>query len=269
MLYLSKINLKKDRKEELMTKKAYLYGILLILLSISCSQKQDSGLTIAAASNMQFAIKQLSKTFTIQTGIPCTLVISSSGKLTAQIKEGAPFDVFMSADEKYPKELFETGRTNGAPKIYGYGKLVLWSMHKDIDVSLGILSKPNVRHIAIANPKTAPYGVAAVEVLRKHNLYDTIQNKLVYGESISQANQFIVSKSAEIGFTSKSVVLSSQIKNKGKWISLDEDDYSKIAQAVVVIKQEVETQKKAKKFYNFLSSASAKKILEEYGYSTP
>ncbi len=250
-----------------MIKRLYLLGILIIL-SISCKQKQDSKLTIAVASNMQFAIKELSKTFTEQTGIVCDLVISSSGKLTAQIKEGAPFDIFVSADEKYPTELFETGFTNGAPKIYGYGKLVLWSMYQDINPSLDILNTPSIRYIAMANPKTAPYGIASVEVLKKHNLYKEIQDKLVYGESISQTNQFIVSKSAEIGFTSKSVVLSSQIKNKGKWIPLSEKDYSKIAQAVVIIKQTYRTQKKAEKFYNFLSSISAKKILENYGYST-
>ncbi len=240
--------------------------ILLIYLIAACQQKQEKKLNIAVAANMQFAMKELSRTFTNQTGIACDLIISSSGKLTAQIKEGAPFDVFVSADMKYPKELFDTGFATKAPKIYGYGKLVMWSMIDTINPSLEILKNSRIRHIALANPKMAPYGLATIKILKQHNLYENVKDKLVYGESILQTNQFIISKSVEIGFTSKSVVLSSEMSNKGNWMDLEHTDYNAIAQGVVILNQK--NQEDAEKFYNFLSSADARKILENFGYST-
>jgi molybdate transport system substrate-binding protein len=240
--------------------------VLLIYLIVACQQRQEQKLNIAVAANMQFAMKELSKTFTNQTGIACDLIVSSSGKLTAQIKEGAPFDIFVSADMKYPKELFDTGFATKTPKIYGYGKLVMWSMIDTINPSLKILKSSKVRHIAIANPKMAPYGLATIEVLKRHDLYENVKDKLVYGESILQTNQFIISKSAEIGFTSKSVVLSSEMSNKSNWIDLETTDYSAIAQGIVILNQK--NQQDAEKFYNFLSSTDARRILENFGYST-
>lgn len=240
--------------------------ILLIYLIASCQQRQEKKLNIAVAANMQFAMKELSRAFTNQKGIACDLIISSSGKLTAQIKEGAPFDVFVSADMKYPKELFDTGFATKAPKIYGYGKLVMWSMIDTIDPSIEILKNSRIRHIALANPKMAPYGLATIEVLKRHNIYENIKDKLVYGESILQTNQFIISKSAEIGFTSKSVVLSSEMSNKGNWVAIKDTDYTAIAQGVVILNQK--NQEDAEQFYNFLSSADARRILEDFGYST-
>jgi molybdate transport system substrate-binding protein len=240
--------------------------ILLIYLIAACQQKPERKLTIAVAANMQFAIKELSKTFTDQTGISCDLIISSSGKLTAQIKEGAPFDIFVSANMKYPKELFNTGFATKTPKIYGYGKLVMWSMIDSVYPSLEILKNSEVNHIAIANPKMAPYGIATIEVLKKHGLYESVKDKLVYGESILQTNQFIISKSVEIGFTSKSVVLSPKMSTKGNWVDIENTDYSAIAQGVVILNHN--NQEDAEKFYTFLSSANARRILENFGYLT-
>ncbi len=237
-----------------------------LLLITACRQQQSDTLHIAVAANMQFAMKELSKEFTHQTGIACDLIISSSGKLTAQIKEGAPFDVFVSADMKYPNELFTSGHTTKKPKIYAYGKLVMWSMIDDIKPSITILKSPQIKHIALANPKTAPYGAAAIEVLKKYDVYNDVKDKLVFGESISQTNQFIISKSAEIGFTSKSVVVSPEIKGEGNWVDVKETDYPAIAQGIVILKNDATKQTNATIFYDFLFSASAKKILENYGY---
>lgn len=247
--------------------KTALILLTCLLVFTACQQKQNKKLTIAVAANMQFAMKRLSKTFTNQTGIECELILSSSGKLTAQIKEGAPFDVFVSADMKYPSELFNTGFTTKRPKIYGYGKLVIWTMIDSVYPSIDLLKSSKINHIALANPRTAPYGNAALEVLKHYDIYKNIKDKLVYGESISQTNQFIVSKSAEIGFTSKSVVLSSEMKEKGNWIAINETDYSEIAQGIVILKHKNGEQKNAEKFYNFISSSVAKKILEDFGYS--
>ena len=251
-----------------------LFSLVLFLSACNSTEnkkeKDDSEngkLSIAVAANMQFAMQEISKTFTEQTGIKCDLVISSSGKLTAQIKEGAPFDVFVSADMKYPTELFNTGFAVGQPKIYAYGKLVMWSMIESIKTSINSLTNQSINHIAIADPKTAPYGEAAVAALKHYGIYENVKDKLVYGESISQTNQFIISKSAQVGFTAKSVVLSPEMKDKGQWIDVDENSYSAIAQGVIIIKRKNSPEDNAKNFYNFLFSVDVKKILENFGYS--
>jgi molybdate transport system substrate-binding protein len=254
--------------------------IFLLLLSViffsACNNQQDKNkqagnekptLNIAVAANMQFAMQEISKAFTNKTGIVCNLVISSSGKLTAQIKESAPYDLFISADMKYPNELFKTGFAEEQPKIYAYGKLVMWSMINGIKPSFDILKNAEIIHIAIADPKTAPYGEAAMEALKYNGVYKSIKDKLVYGESISQTNQFIISKAAEVGITAKSVVLSPEMKGKGEWIDVDEASYDAIAQGVVIIKHKSSQPDNSEKFYNFLLSADARKILENFGYS--
>ncbi|MBW1297878.1 molybdate ABC transporter substrate-binding protein [Aquimarina litoralis] len=223
-------------------------------------------MTIAAAANMQFAIKEISDAFTKQTGISCDVVISSSGKLTAQIKEGAPYDVFVSANMKYPREIFKAGFAVEKPKVYAYGQLVLWSLYEEIDPSIEGLSHENIQSIALPNPKTAPYGHAAIEILKANEVYELVADKLVYGESIAQTNQFITSKSSEIGFTAKSVVMYPNMGNQGHWQALDTTQYKPIEQGVILIKKEDSDIINSTKFYDFLFSEEAQKILEDFGY---
>lgn len=217
---------------------------------------------------MQFAINELVDNYAKISGIECEIIISSSGKLTAQINEGAPFDVFVSANMKYPNDLFEKGLTLGKPKIYAHGKLVLWSMKNEITPSIQLLENDIVKHIAIANPKTAPYGNAAIEVLNHYHIFEKLQSKLVYGESIAQVNQFVNSQAAQIGFTAKSVVLSPKMINKGKWIEIDESIHSPIAQGIVCLKSDSIKENLALKFSDFLFSKKGKEILNTFGYST-
>ncbi|MEO8415921.1 MAG: molybdate ABC transporter substrate-binding protein [Ginsengibacter sp.] len=233
----------------------------------ACHEKESSQLKIAVAANMQFTMKELATSFTAETGITCDLIVGSSGQLTAQIRSGAPYDVFVSADMKYPGDLFTAGYTADKPAVYAFGKLVMWSMIDSIKPTIDILTTPDVTHIAIANPTTAPYGMAAIAVLNHHHVYEDLKSKLVYGESISQTNQFIISKSAEVGFTAKSVVLSPELKGKGKWTDIDEADYSPIAQGIVVLRHGSAQPGDAEKFYNFLFSEKAKDILQKFGYA--
>lgn len=242
--------------------------VFISILSLSCNKNKQEKLTIATAANMQFAMKALIKAFSSETGIECEPIISSSGKLTAQIKEGAPFHVFVSADMKYPTDLYNSGFTYSKPKIYAYGKLVLWSMVQDFELSIDVLAGDNVKHIALANPKTAPYGTAAIEVLNYYQLLEKVENKLVYGESISQTNQFITTTAAELGFTSKSVVLSPDIKGQGNWVAIDPDIYTPIEQGIVILKSSNEFFEEAQQFYNFLFSNKAQETLEKFGYLT-
>lgn len=249
-----------------MKKHLFVY-ILGAILSTSCQQEGSAKLTIATAANVQFAMQELVDEFTQETGIETEIIHGSSGKLLAQIMEGAPYDVFVSADMKYPRSLFEAGKTEAKPKVYALGKLVLWSIKGSINPSLEVLITDSVTHVAMANPKTAPYGIATEELLKHYGIYDQVKEKLVFGEGVGQTNQFINSGAADIGFTAMSVVMSPKLTTKGKWVALDTSTYTPIAQGAVVIKNENKSNSDAQAFYQFLFSEKAKTILKRYGYS--
>ncbi len=247
-------------------RKIPLFFCLLLLLGQACQPSTEEKLTIATSANMQFAMEALIRTFSQETGIACATIISSSGKLTAQIKEGAPFDLLVSANLKYPRELFESGLATAAPEVYAYGKLVLWTALENRVLALDKLSDSSIRHIALANPKTAPYGMAAQEVLEHYNYVAALKEKLVYGESIAQTNQFILSKAADMGFTAKSVVLSPSILGKGQWMEVDSELYTPIEQGVVLLKNRGGQKEEAAAFYKFLFSDRGREILTNFGY---
>lgn len=239
--------------------------IFFLLLLSGCNSDQQEKLLIATAANMQFAMEELCEAFAAETGIACHPVISSSGKLTAQITAGAPYSVFVSADMKYPEKLAQEGFTLAPPQIYATGQLIFWSMNLD-SITPSILTSENVKHIAIANPKTAPYGKAAIDYLKTHNLYNAVEHKLVYGESIAQVNQFVTTHSVDIGITALSVVSTPGQKRQGKWQKLATNGYQPIQQGIVLLKSEANTEKKAELFYAFLFSEKAQAILQAHGY---
>ena len=260
-----------------MKMRSIVLSFLLVLFSSVCAFAGDpstslrTGLTVAVAANVQYTFEELKAEFQKETGINIKQIIGSSGKFTTQIENGAPFDVFLSADMDYPKTLEKEGLTYNSPKIYVYGTLVLWTMN-NVDLSTGIkaVDDPAVKKIASASPNTAPYGRQAVNALKHHNLYGQVQNKLVYGESIAQTNQFITSKAADLGFTAKSVVLAPNMKDQGKWIEVDKDAYESIAQGVVILKYaQKEHLESAQKFFDFLFSNEAQEIFKKYGYVLP
>jgi len=236
----------------------------IIILQLSCKDKNTPNLTIATASNMKIAMTALQAEYEKQTGTTLDLVVASSGKLTAQIISGAPFDMFVSADMKYPQTLYKNGFTISKPETYAYGTLILWTCKDHLPPKISSLSNSEFTHIAIANPKTAPYGKAAMEVLEYYHLKNKLQDKLVYGESISQTNQFIQTKNVDCGFTSKSVIYTPNLSIKGTWTAMDRASYSPIKQGVVILKNGKE--KSAKDFYNFLISKQGQLILEKHGY---
>lgn len=245
--------------------------VMGVFLSLSLTSALADELTVAAAANVQFTLDELKAEFTKETGIGIKTVIGSSGKLTSQIENGAPFDILMSADMDYPKRLSDDGFTMEKPKIYAYGALILWTL-KDVDLSRGVagLSHGGIQTIAIASPKTAPYGRQAINAMKANHLDSEIMSKLVYGESIAQVNQFITTGAVDVGFTAKSVVLAPAWKHKGRWVEVDPGSYQPIAQGMVILKS---SQKQhaaaAQKFYDFLSSSQAREILKEYGYKLP
>ncbi|QEC52241.1 molybdate transport system substrate-binding protein [Anseongella ginsenosidimutans] len=243
-----------------MKKARTIFLVLSCLLPAGCRPENSENLVIAAAANTRFAMEELVAAFSRETGIMCETIFASSGKLTVQIRQGAPFDVFIAADMNYPEKLFREGFSKKPPRLYAYGKLVLWSS----DTSR-LLAGKNVNHIALANPRTAPYGQAAVEALKSFALYKAVESKLVYGESISEVNHFIISGTAEMGFTSLSSVMAGEMKGKGQWILIDTASYSRLTQGAVLLKRS-KRRPQAQRFYDFLLSHKGKQILREFGY---
>jgi molybdate transport system substrate-binding protein len=242
--------------------------VLLIIVSfLSCQSNSTRKLTIATAANAQFAVEAIVREFEKETGLPCQIIIGSSGKHTAQIEAGAPYDVFISADIKFPDRLYELNLTMSEPAVYAYGSLVIWTLDDSLSTRIINLTASKIQNIAIPNPKTAPYGRAASEAIDFYGLSGKIGPRLVYGESVTQANQFILSTAADIGFTAASIVMAPKMKSKGKWQAVEKNAYTPITQAAVVIKQTTQPVA-AKKFYLFLFSPTAKKILQAYGYTT-
>ena len=243
--------------------------LILISLSLalitSCSN--ESTLNIATSANMQFAMSEIVSEFEKENDIKTELIVTSSGKLTSQIEQGAPFDVFVAANTKYPAYLDSIGLTTLPPKVYAHGKLALWTL-KEFSPTLNLLTTDTIQKIAIANPKTAPYGKASIDILKHYRIYEQVKHKLVFGESISQVNQFITTGSADIGFTAYSIVSMSNVKPKGRWTGIDVNVHKEILQAAVILNGSTNLNQ-AKVFYNFLFSERAREILNKYGYLTP
>ena len=240
---------------------------LLLLTLLPGPRLAAQAVRVAVAANAQFVTEALRKAFKAETGTDLEPIVSSSGKLTAQIRSGAPFEVFLSADTKYPDELHKAGFAAEAPKVYAYGALVLWSGEKRaMPQHLRFLTGPRIARIAVANPRLAPYGEATVQALTYYKLYPAVQKKLVFGESIAQVNQYVLSGAAAVGFTAKSVVLDPATAGKGAWVEVDRQAYQPIAQSVVLLKKGKSPG--ARQFYQFLSGATAKAIFRKYGYLT-
>ena len=247
-----------------MNKIVWFYVCLLI---VGCKNAQHSKLRIAVAANMQYVMEEIINEFEKNTSESCELIVGSSGKLMAQILEGAPYDIFISADKKYVDPLFESG-TSAEPQKFARGRLVLWSIHQsdNFDLEIEDLTKPIVERIALANPKTAPYGEAAIQFLQNEELYEGVKNKLVYGESIAQVNQFIISGNVSCGLTAKSVVLLDKMVGKGSWIDISPSNHQPIEQYIARITGDRGNSEITMKFLKFLNSEKCASILEKFGY---
>lgn len=244
--------------------------VKILLSSVVLSASLLAGeISVAVASNLSDAIEVLKSEF-IKThpSIKVNTVLGASGKFATQIKAGAPFDVFMSADMNFPQTLYTEKWAHAKPVMYASGALAMVST-KGLDLSKGmaLLQSPSVEKIALANPKTAPYGTASIEAFKNANMYEKIESKLVYGESISQALQFAIT-AADIGFVNSSAFYGAKMKQYVKdvhWVNVDATLYTPIAQGIVVLKQ-AQDNAEAKAFYTFVLSGKAKEIFKSYGY---
>ncbi len=228
-------------------------------------------ITVAAAANMKYAVTDIAKEFTKQSGINVKIITGASGKLTQQIMSGAPYDAFLSADVEYPAKLANGGFTTTPAQVYAYGSLILWSdMGVDLSKGVSIVADPSVKKIAIANPKTAPYGIEAMNAMKYYKVADDAVGKIITAESISQVGAYVTTKAVDVGFMAKSIVLSPEMKNVGKWVEIDDKAYNNIDQAMVGLKNgSPENQIAAKKFLRYMSSPKAISILKANGYSLP
>ena len=240
--------------------------VLSFLLLCSCETKNNSNvLTVATAANMQFAMDAIAGAFEKEHQIKIELAINSSGMLTSQIMNGAPYDIFVSANMKYPNQLHQEGFSS-SPVIYAQGEIVL-NYRGDFDEVAwqDILLSESVKRIAVANPQTAPYGMAAVEALKTAGIFEELKSKLVYGESIGQVNQYILSKSVDAAFTSNSFAY--KFAASYQFYETEITGYSPINQGAIVIKNYLGKTKKASElFIAYLASKECKAILFKHGY---
>lgn len=229
-------------------------------------------LSIAAASDLQVALPELGRQFEVASGRPVRLTFGSSGNFFSQIKNGAPFDLFLSADIEYPRALIEDGKADAASLYtYGVGRLVLWTRHgSGIDVRRGIdvAADPAVQRIAIANPAHAPYGRAAMAALGAAGLRERVSAKLVLGENVSQAAQFVQSGNAQLGILAQSLALSPALTNAGTYVLLPATSHPPILQGAVAISASRELAL-ARQFLDFLKSEPAAARLRTFGFATP
>jgi molybdate transport system substrate-binding protein len=239
----------------------------LLIASIATAQE----ITVAAAADMSAALPELVAAYTKKTGQAVKLSFGASGNLTNQIRNGAPFDLFFSADEDYPQQLIKEGLA-AKDTLYRYavGRLVLWVPNDSpLDLSkLGIkaLLDPSVKKVSIANPATAPYGRAAAAVLRHFEIYDQVSSRLVVGENVSQAAQFVESGNAQAGLIALSHALAPAMKDKGRYWVVPLDAYPTLNQAAVVLSKSKQ-QDAARRFLNFIRSPEANSLLTKYGFS--
>jgi molybdate transport system substrate-binding protein len=244
---------------------------LLLLFTGAFASAQE--ITVAAAADMSAALPEVVAAYTKKTGQTVKLSFGASGNLTNQIRNGAPFDVFFSADEEYPQQLIAEGlAVKETLYRYAVGRLVLWVPNDSpLDLSkLGIkaLLDPSVKKISIANPATAPYGRAAAATLRHFGIYDQVSNKLVVGENIAQAAQFVESGNAQAGLVALSHALAPAMKDKGRYWTVPLDAYPTLNQAAVVLTKSKQ-QDAGRKFLDFLRSPEAASLLTSYGFSLP
>ena len=247
---------------------------LLLVASLSLGNRAWSAepikLTIAAASDLKFAMDELVGTFKKQhPGVTVDVVTGSSGKFYEQIVNEAPFDLFFSADTKFPQQLKEQGLAASEVHLYGRGQLVLWSASMDAGkLNLKSLTAAHIKKIAIANPKHAPYGMRAQEALEREGVWGQLQGKLVLGENIAQTAQFAESGAADVGIIALSLAVSPSLKSKGRYSLVPETLYSPLDQGFIILKN-AEKNTLAKSFADYIDSQAARAVLRNYGFVLP
>ena len=253
---------------------SFILAICFFPTVLACAQSSNSqGLTVAAAADLSSALPDVADRYQKQTGVTVKLSFGASGALTQQIENGAPFDLFFSADMDYPRQLIAAGDADGSSLYeYAVGKLVLWvpansPLHLD-QKGINVLFDPSVKKIAIANPEHAPYGRAAVAALKHAGIYDRVSGRLVLGENVSQAAQFVESGNAQVGFVALAHAVAPSMQGKGKYWIVPSTDYPPLAQGVVIVSHS-QHRKEASEFLAYIKAEQTTGLLRKYGFEVP
>lgn len=243
-------------------------GMLFLLLT--AFQGRAEPFTVAAAADLKYAMADLAAEFEkSHPGSSPDIVFGSSGKLYQQIANGAPFDLFFSADISLPRLLKDSGLAQSEVRPYAYGRLALWSSGRlPGKLSLERLAADDVRFVAIANPKHAPYGMRAQEILENLGLWAKVSPKLVFGENVAQAAQFVDTGSAQAGIIALSLVLKPELKNKGSYIVIPDNLHMPLEQGYVLLKH-AGNNRAAAEFGDFVASYKGRAILRSWGFTLP
>lgn len=254
-------------KNILKTKSLTIFLSFIIILT-GCNNQSNEATNIVVAANMKLAMDSIATIYALEyPDDQLQITYGSSGKLYEQIGNSAPFDLFFSADIKYPNKLEEKKLTASKIKVYAIGKLALWSKKEDPNLKqINTLLQKSIKKIAIANPKTAPYGEKSLQALEYYKIHHQVEHKLVYGENIAQTAQFVTSGNADIGIIALSDAMSPALKKlNGKFYMIPHDSYQPLEQACVILK-EGKDNPVAQRFFDYISTDKAKSILSYFGY---
>ena len=236
------------------------------------AQASAGEIKVAAASDLTFAFKSVVAGFEKQSGNTVRLTYGSSGNFYSQIQNGAPFDLFFSADVSFPQKLEAAGLAEpGTIYEYAKGEIVIWvpnSSKLDLGKGLAVLLDPSIRKIAIANPLHAPYGAAAVAAMKHNGIYDQVKSKFVQGENISQTAQFVQSGNADVGIIALSLALAPVMTSAGRYAVIPPDDYLPLIQAAVILKSS-NAKDVARQFLTFLKEPGSVALMKQYGFAIP
>ncbi|MCB9230155.1 MAG: molybdate ABC transporter substrate-binding protein [Bacteroidia bacterium] len=246
----------------------YLLAFLLILAGCQ-SASETPVLRVAAASSLNLPLTEIAQNFEAQNKVKVELVFASSGKICAQIEHGAPYDLFISANQEFTQRLQKANLVEGEPEVIALGQLILWSGKPGFLPGLEDLTSPEVHKIALPNPELAPFGQGARDFLQRQGLWDTLQPRLVLGESVSQTNQFLVSQAADCGFTSRSFIASKEFQENPHFTEINPNLHTPIAMTLVEVARQKDNADWPKKFRAFLNSDPCRQILKQNGFAPP
>lgn len=226
--------------------------------------------TVAAAADLKFAMDEIVTTFKkANPADEVDVIYGSSGKFHTQIQQGAPYDLFFSADIGFPRELAKAGLAASEVKPYAFGRIVLWSASMDASkMTLASLTDPKIARIAIANPKHAPYGKRAEEALRAAGVWQQVEPKLVYGENIAHTAQFVQTGNAQVGIIALSLAVNPELASKGGYWLIPDNLHEPLEQGYVITKR-AEGNALARRFADYMGSKPARAVMTKYGFVLP
>jgi len=244
--------------------------LFVCLMFAGYSAHAEERITIAAAADLKFALDEIVVSFkSTHPAVHIETIYGSSGNFSTQIRQGAPYDLYFSADIAYPRALKAEGLAASEVQAYGVGRIVLWSQALDANkMTLADLTDPSIRKIAIANPQHAPYGKRAEEALKAAGVWGKVEAKLVYGENVAQAAQFVQSGNAQVGIIALSLALSPELAKQGRYALIPDKLHQPLEQGFIIIRRAADNLL-AQEFARFIMSKEARAIMTHYGFALP